>query len=50
MDIRSPAPEAGWSGVEADWWTNETWVPNCSWFILAAVAMHKALGEARGES
>lgn len=46
MDIRSPAPEAEWSGVEADWWTNETWVPNCSWFILAAVAMHRALAGA----
>jgi hypothetical protein len=29
--------------VDADWWTNETWVPNCSWFILAAVALHRAL-------
>jgi hypothetical protein len=46
MDIRSSAPEADWSGVEADWWTNETWVPNCSWFILAAVAIHRALTEA----
>ena len=43
LDIRSPAEEAGWMGVDADWWTNETWVPNCSWFILAAVALHWAL-------
>ncbi len=44
LDVRSPADEAEWRGVDADWWTNETWVPNCSWFILAAVALHKALG------
>ncbi len=43
LDIRSPAEEAGWRGADADWWTNETWVPNCSWFILAAVALHRAL-------
>jgi hypothetical protein len=44
LDIRSPSEEAGWFGTDADWWTNETWVPNCSWFILAAVALHRALG------
>jgi len=43
LDIRSPSEEAGWMGIDADWWTNETWVPNCSWFILAAVALHRAL-------
>jgi hypothetical protein len=43
LDVRSPAEEAGWLGVDADWWTNETWVPNCSWFILATVALHRAL-------
>jgi len=43
LDIRSPAREAEWRGVDADWWTNETWVPNCSWFILAAIALHRAL-------
>jgi len=43
LDIRSPADEAGWRGVDADWWTNEAWVPNCSWFILASVALHRAL-------
>jgi len=45
LDIRSPAEEAAWHGIDADWWTNETWVPNCSWFILAGVALHRALGE-----
>jgi hypothetical protein len=43
LDIRSPAEEARWRGADADWWTNETWVPNSSWFILAAVALHRAL-------
>jgi hypothetical protein len=47
LDIRSAAPEAGWLGVDADWWTNETWVPNCSWFILATVALQRALGAGR---
>ncbi|UCC69140.1 MAG: glycoside hydrolase family 9 protein [Armatimonadota bacterium] len=47
LDIRSPAEDAGWVGVDADWWTNETWVPNSSWFILAAAALHQAL-ESRG--
>jgi hypothetical protein len=45
LDVRSPAEEAGWRGADADWWTNETWVPNCSWFILTAAALHRALGE-----
>ena len=45
LDIRSPAEEAGWLGADADWWTNETWVPNCSWFILATVALHRALND-----
>jgi hypothetical protein len=45
LDIRSPAEEAGWLGIDADWWTNETWVPNCSWFILATVALHRALND-----
>jgi hypothetical protein len=45
LDIRSPSEEAGWLGVDADWWTNETWVPNCSWFILATVALHRALND-----
>jgi hypothetical protein len=49
LDIRSPAAEAGWVGVDADWWTNETWVPNCSWFILATVALHRALNGAGQE-
>jgi len=44
LDIRSPAEQAEWRGMDADWWTNETWLPNCSWFILAAVALHRALG------
>jgi len=43
LDIRSSADEAEWRGVDANWWTNETWVPNCSWFILAAIALHRAL-------
>jgi hypothetical protein len=47
LDIRSSAQEAEWRGVDADWWTNETWVPNCSWFILAAVALHRALRRGR---
>jgi hypothetical protein len=50
LDIRSPAEEAGWLGVDADWWTNETWVPNCSWFILATVALHCALADAPASS
>jgi hypothetical protein len=45
LDIRSPSEAAGWRGIDADWWTNETWVPNCSWFILAAAALHRALGD-----
>jgi len=45
LDIRSSREEAGWRGADADWWTNETWVPNCSWFILAATALHRALSE-----
>ena len=43
LDLRSSSEEAQWRGVDGDWWTNETWVPNCSWFILAAVALHQAL-------
>jgi len=45
LDLRSPSEEAEWRGADADWWTNETWVPNCSWFILAATALHQALEE-----
>ena len=48
LDIRSSAEEAGWYGADADWWTNETWLPNCSWFILATAALHRALGPDRG--
>jgi hypothetical protein len=43
LDVRAPEEEAGWLGVDADWWCNETWVPNCSWFLMAAVALHRAL-------
>jgi hypothetical protein len=43
VDIRSAEEEAEWRGTDADWWTTETWVPNCSWFILAAVALHRGL-------
>ncbi|HUU54257.1 MAG TPA: glycoside hydrolase family 9 protein [Armatimonadota bacterium] len=48
LDIRSASEEAGWRGADADWWTNETWVPNCSWFMLAAVALGRALGAEDG--
>lgn len=49
LDLLSPAEEAGWLGSDAAWWTNETWVPNCAWFMRAAVALHQALGAANAQ-
>jgi hypothetical protein len=43
LDIHSPGPEGAHSGFDADPRTNQYWLPNCAWFVLACGEVTKML-------
>ena len=43
LDVAAVGPEGGTFGLNADPRTNEYWMPNCAWFVLACGELTKML-------